>query len=190
MMFTIKDLGIWDIIYEHSGYLSISSLAHVFSSCGFEVSNVSEAFEGQFLCIEAMPIDGLPNLNGDNRDALKRIAKDVHAFSYRYQNKVESWYRELERIKFAGEKAVVWGGGSKGVTFLNTLKVDKQIKHVIDINLHKQGKYVSGTGQRIMPPEFLQEYQPDIIIVMNPKYNKEIRQTTKSMNITVKLVTA
>lgn len=189
VMFTIKDLGIWDIIYEHSGYFSISSLAHVFSSSGFEVSNVSESFEGQFLCIEAMPIDGLTNLKCDNSDDLKRIAQDVDAFAYNYRYKVESWQRKLEKIEKITERAVVWGAGSKGVTFLNTLEVQDQIKYVIDINPHKQGKHVSGTGQKIMPPAFIQEYKPHIIIVMNPIYVNEIRQATKNMNISPELIT-
>jgi hypothetical protein len=78
---------------------------------------------------------------------------------------------------------VVWGGGSKGVTFLNMLKAQHQIEYVVDLNPRKQGKYVAGTGQKIVPPEFLWEYRPDIVIVMNPIYENEIRQMLNELAI-------
>ncbi len=187
--FTLRDLGIWDIIYEHYSYFSINSLAHLFNSCGFEIRNVTETFEGQFICIEALPVDGF----GDSRhhgcwDDLERLARDVAAFADKYRSKAKFWDQELEKIKDARKKVVVWGGGSKGITFLNTLKVQDQIEYVVDINPHKHGKYVPVIGQKIVPPEFLSEYRPDIIIVMNPIYKNEIRQITKKMNVTAKLV--
>ena len=48
VLFTIRDGGIWDIIYEHCGYFSPSSLTRVFQLAGFNVEEVEEAFSGQF----------------------------------------------------------------------------------------------------------------------------------------------
>jgi len=88
-----------------------------------------------------------------------------------------------------GQLAVVWGAGSKGVSFLNALK-DLQIEYVVDINPRKQGMYIPGTGQQIVRPEFLRDYQPDVIVVMNPVYRREIRKLTKKLGLTAKLISA
>lgn len=189
VMFTLKDIGIWDLIYEHCSYFNISSLAHVFTSCGFEICNISEAFEKQFLCIESLPVESAVNSVRDYLDHLEIITHDMAVFADRYQHKVETWLHHLERIKQANKKVVLWGGGSKGVSFLNTMKAS-QIKYVIDINPYKQGMYVPGTGQKIVPPEFLRNYQPHVIIVMNPVYYNEILQIVKSLNLSTKLLLA
>jgi hypothetical protein len=39
-------------------------------------------------------------------------------------------------------------------------------------------------------PEFLRDYQPDVIVVMNPIYRCEIRQLTKKLGLTAKLISA
>jgi hypothetical protein len=72
---------------------------------------------------------------------------------------------------------------------LNALK-DPQIKYAVDINPRKQGMYVPGSGQQIVRPEFLRDYQPDVIVVMNPIYRHEIQQLTKKLGLTAKLISA
>ena len=89
---------------------------------------------------------------------------------------LEYWENQLSRIETRGQKAVVWGSGSKGVTFLNTLANARSIEFVVDINPHRQGTYMAGTGQLIVAPSFLQEYQPNVVIVMNSVYRDEIRR--------------
>jgi len=41
-----------------------------------------------------------------------------------------------------------------------------------------------------VPPEFLRDYQPDVIIVMNPIYKSEIRQVAKNLDLTNRFVYA
>lgn len=190
VMFTLKDLGIWDLIYEHYSYFSTNSLKHIFISSGFKPINLKETFEGQFLCIDALSVENQEQSKNHYPDHFEKMTDYVAAFSDRYYSKVEQWKLELKSMENKGHRAVVWGGGSKGVTFLNTLKVQDQIEYVIDISSPKQGMYVAGTGQKIMPPEFLREYCPDTIVVMNPIYLEEIQQITKRITVTAELVTA
>jgi hypothetical protein len=114
----------------------------------------------------------------------------VVAFGQRYQDKVRSWERDLAELVTAGRKAVVWGAGSKGVTFLNVLGAQEAIAHVVDINPRKHGKYVAGTGQEIVPPEYLRDFPPDMVIVMNAVYSNEIRQTLEGLGLRPELVCA
>jgi len=63
-----------------------------------------------------------------------------------------------------------------------------QIEYVIDINPRKIGKYIPGTGHKILSPEFLREYRPDIVIVMNSIYKNEIQQTLNRLGLSTQLV--
>lgn len=185
---TFRNLAIWDILYEHCSYFTPVSLAHTFSSCGFSVCELTEQFDGQFLSLEALPTEGVVDETDEQLGKVKQLASDITSFAANFQNKVKSWRSELEQIKGKGQRAVVWGAGSKGVTFLNVLNIQDQIEYVVDINPRKQGMYIAGTGQQIVPPEFLRNYQPDVVIVMNPIYKSEIQQFTATLDLTAKLV--
>ncbi|MCP4623910.1 MAG: class I SAM-dependent methyltransferase, partial [bacterium] len=49
--FILRDVSVWDIIYEHCSYFGICSIAYLFKSCGFDVLDVAETFGRQFICI-------------------------------------------------------------------------------------------------------------------------------------------
>jgi len=184
----LENLAIWDIIYEHCSYFAPVSLAYAFSMAGFSVCELREAFAGQFLCLEARPSEVRTDLAVEQQAAVQQLANDVAAFTTQFHQKVEVWKQQLAQLECRGQRAVVWGGGSKGVTFLNVLNPQKSIEYVIDINPRKQGMYVAGTGQKIVPPEFLQTLRPDVAIVMNPVYTDEIRQTVQSMGLTLEFL--
>lgn len=189
-LFTVRDLAIWDIIYEHCSYFSPGSLARAFASCGFDVREVSETYEGQFLTIEASPSEGSAGFACEPTHDVAEMADHIAAFVARHRTKIGNWQHHLERIGQAGKRMVVWGAGSKGVTFLNMLKIQDQIGYVVDINPRKQGMYIAGTGQRIVPPAFLRDYRPSVVVVMNPAYRDEIQQLTKTLGLTVEFVCA
>ena len=89
-----------------------------------------------------------------------------------------------------GKKVVIWGAGSKGITFLNLQAGAGRIDYAVDLNPRKHGRYITGTGQRIVPPDFLAEYVPDAIIVMNPLYVDEIRLMVHELGIDPQMLTA
>jgi hypothetical protein len=78
---------------------------------------------------------------------------------------------------------VVWGAGSKGVTFLNVLEVGELIAYIVDLNPRKHLKYIADTGQQIVSPEFLLTYRPEVVIVMNPIYLEEIQTLLDTMGL-------
>ena len=188
-MHTIKELAVWDIIYEHYSYFTPLSFSHLFNTDGFRVQSLEEGFNGQFLCLEATP-DGKTDKAAGEAPGLDSLLQEVSSFFRRYTNKIAAWKYELEKIAARGQSAVVWGAGSKGVSFLNTLKSASEINHVVDINPYKQGNYVPGTGQEIVGPEALRDIDPDLIIIMNPIYTSEIWETVKRMGLKCRLLTA
>ena len=178
-LFTLREMGIWDLIYEHCTYFVPGALKRLFVRAGFDVLNVAEEFGGQFVTIEARPraeaADGVAQVGDDD---LQSSAHDVRAFATNYRHKVDQWRAWLDEMRRNGRRAVVWGSGSKGVTFLNILGAEECIEYVVDINPRKQGMHVAGTGQQVVAPEFLRDYRPESIVVMNPIYLQEIRAAT------------
>jgi FlaA1/EpsC-like NDP-sugar epimerase len=99
------------------------------------------------------------------------------------RKRLESWQKNLEKLEATDKQAVLWGAGARGASLLNMLKVKEQIRYIVDINPRKHGKYIPGTGQQIVPPEFLQTYKPDVLILTNPIYKEEIQSTVKNFGI-------
>ncbi|MEQ9619019.1 MAG: class I SAM-dependent methyltransferase [Deltaproteobacteria bacterium] len=176
LLWTLRDFSIWDIIYEHYSYFSSYSLSRLFSGCGFSVHAIYETYEKQFLCIEASKS---AHQNGNFRlddNCVGELLNYTGDFTQRFQNKIAESKNFLTNSIRDKKKVVLWGAGSKGVTFLNILNIKDQIRYVVDINPRKQGKYIAGTGQEIVNPKLLKDYKPDYIVVMNPIYLNEIKK--------------
>jgi SAM-dependent methyltransferase len=186
---SFRNMAIWDIIYEHCCYFVPISLIKAFVANGFEVKDVRETFDGQFLCLEALPVelDRIASNSSDDSQEIKALKNDLDEFTSKFQSIVTTWREKLAKIAQKAQKVVVWGAGSKGVTFLNIFN-DGDIEYIVDLNPRKQGMYLPGSGQKIVPPEFLQDYQPDLVIIMNPIYEEEIRQLTASLGVNAELI--
>jgi hypothetical protein len=181
---TLREAAIWDIIYEHYSYFSRGSLAQALTRCGFTVCELGEAFEGQYLWLEAVLADDPVGYPPDRSGHPTVHASTAAAFSKACWRKVEAWNLMVREVVGDGRRAVVWGAGSKGVTFLNLLQTEGQIEYVVDINPRKHWHYIAGTGQQIVPPEFLRQYRPDVVIVMNPIYQNEIQRLAEQIGVT------
>jgi hypothetical protein len=180
LLFILRRLSIWDLIYEHPSIYNRLSLATLFRSAGFQPLAVDEVYGGQFLTLEARPAGGPAEPPGQGGESL---AAEIDAFLFKFQEKLAAWHEILEGVRSAGKKAVIWGTGSKGVTFLNLLQPGEAILYAVDINPRKHGKFVAGAGQEIVPPEFLRTYRPDLIVMMNPIYAGEIRSTVEALGL-------
>lgn len=207
-LWTLRQGGIWDVIYEHCSFFSPYSLAHLFRRHGFEVLAVNEVFGGQFLSIEATITDHRSQTtdgrslsgNGDRannlrqssveHDDLAALTSDARAFAANYQAKRDEWGLRLRELAAASKRGVIWGAGSKGVTFLNAMEAGDEIAAVVDINPRKQGKYVAGTGQRIIAPADLAELRPDFVIIMNANYREEIGRMLAEVGVAAQILVA
>ncbi len=184
----LRELAFWDIYYEHCSYFSAGSLERLFRNCGFAVIDVWKDYDGQYLMIEAKAGEGRGTAGRPGEENLEDLARDMRYFSKNYRRKVDNWKSYLKWMREGGKRVVIWGSGSKGVSFLTTLNVRDEIEYITDINPYKQGTYMAGTGQRIVGPDFLREYRPDVVIAMNPVYRWEIQQDLERMNLSAELV--
>jgi SAM-dependent methyltransferase len=190
----LRDLSIWDVIYEHCNYFAAPTLESLFRSSGFEVVDLQEPYGGQFLSVEARlapkrDTARTPRVDVD-RDALGELAGLVTRFADCVQQKREEWSDRLESFARAGSKSVIWGGGAKTVSFLNLVGVAGTIDWVVDINPGKQGSFIAGTGQPIVAPDRLMEIAPDVVVVMNPVYRREIEAQLGRMGLGPELLVA
>ncbi len=183
----LKERAFWDIYYEHCSYFSMGSLARLFRRCGFDVMKLWRGYDDQYLMIEAKPGHGEVRPPLPEEQDIEDVKKDVEDFTAHIQALLETWQSRLRDIAAAGKKAVIWGGGSKGVAFLTKLNVRDQIQYAVDINPYKHGTFMAGTGQEIVSPKFLQTYRPDMVIVMNPIYCDEIRAEIQSLGVSAEI---
>lgn len=187
-LFTLKDMGIWDLIYEHCGYFSLNSLIRAFSDSGFDVSAADESFGGQFIWVEARPANGRDKPTALVTEAVDEVRRYADSFAAKYRATVDEWLGRLAESSREGRRTVVWGAGSKGVTFLNVAAGRSGVEFVVDVNPHKQGRFVAGTGQQVLAPASLRSIGATDVIVMNPMYLDEVSSTIRSMGLDLGVV--
>ena len=115
-LYTLRDLGIWDLIYEHVSYFTPLSLSAACEAAGYEILDTGTSFGGQYLYVEAKPTGkphALPPIGGAEIEDL------VQDFDSVYREKITYWRGFLSAR--APEQTVIWGGGSKGITFANVV---------------------------------------------------------------------
>lgn len=190
-LYTLGDLGVWDLIYEHCGYFWAGSLATAFERAGFQGTRLATEFGGQYLTIDAVPGvapgAGAGDSGGLTTD-LQSVVQLASRFGDAYRARLEHWRAVLDRLRGQHRRAVLWGAGSKGVSFVNALLAGDVIDCLIDLNPHKHGRFVPGTGHEVRAPESLAARPPDAVIVMNPLYAGEIGAALRAMGIEAELL--
>jgi SAM-dependent methyltransferase len=184
----LKNCAFEDIYYEHCSYFSPGALARLFRSCDFDVLKLDTEYDGQYLVIEAKPASQTPSVALPLEDDLETLKTYVKSFDERCREKIAPWKDRINKIRNNGQRAVVWGSTSKGVAYLTTLKIEDEIQYVVDINPYRQGFFMPVTGQKIVSPEFLREYKPDLVIAMNAIYVEEIKRDLKQLCLSPEII--
>lgn len=172
----LKIQAFWDIFYEHCTYMSPGSLARLFRLNNFEVLDMYLEYEDQYLFIEAVPVKEPSQKIHPLEESIEELKAQTVEFVEKISVQLGEWRIKLEKFKEENKKVVIWGGGSKSVGFLTQFNDVGVIDHVVDINPHMQGNYIPGIGKQYVGPDFLEEYKPDVVIIMNSVYIEEIRK--------------
>lgn len=181
--YVLGDVAFWDVYYEHCSYFDANALTHLFERCGFQVLDTRTEYDDQYLVIEAKPVLGQPTSTKFSSAAVTELLAEVTLFERQAAAQRDQWDTLLATWETEGKRVVIWGGGSKGVAFLTALKNNDVIAYAVDINPNKHGTYMAGTGHEIVGPATMASYQPHVIIVMNPIYCTEIRQTLDKLGV-------
>ena len=188
--YILQDLSVWDLIYEHCSYFSAPALRHLLAACGFELRQLYSTYEGQFLCVEAFAATSAGIMPQEPPHELDAFSREVTAFAERYHERIHAWQTRLAQFDPAQTRVVVWGAGARGMSFMSMVRCPERIQYIVDINPRKHDMYLAGSGHQIVSPQFLQTYQPHLVIVMNPVYLSEITQTIKDLGLTADLEVA
>ena len=174
----------WSVHYEQCNYFTLQAYVRIFERSGFKVLDSGVCYEGdQYLFVEAktdsntsLPDTKQSNLNG-------KLPPEISMFAEHHQRKIKKWKDRLRDYKKQNKRVVVWGSGGKGIGFLNALNTEDLVDFVVDINPNRQNKYIPGSAQKIVSPEFLIEHRPDLVVITNPLYEQEIKNQVRELGI-------
>lgn len=175
---------VWSVHYEQCNYFSLNSLAPLFRRCGFDVIEASTCYDDdQYLYVEAVPGD-MQVRKADSADVSHIALPDgVRRFAENRAARSSFWQEKLAEFEQQGDRVVVWGTGGKGISFLNAFDTGGVIEYAVEINPDKHGRFVPGSGQEIVAPEFLVDYQPSKIVITNPLYEKEMKGQANGLGL-------
>ncbi len=181
----------WDLIYPHVSYFTVESLTRLLARAGFRILSAGTAYAEQFLYIEAVPGApagdcGVPHSTTTDSGKIMDLAAN---FSRMLHSIVQGWAQQLAAARAAGTRVALWGAGARGVTFLNTVPLAREIECVVDINPRKHNSFVPGTGQMVHPPQALKKFDPQVVIASNPIYVSEIEGRLASLGVQAELIT-
>ncbi len=170
-----------DIYHEHCHYFTAASLGALFARAGFAVHDISREYAGQYLTLQA-------RFTGEARALAAADATPAEGFAGRVAARIDHWRGLLARRLEAGRRVVSWGSGSKGVSFLTAIGGGAGIAAVVDINPHRQGRFMVGTGHPIVGPDALPALAPATVIVMNAVYRAEVEAALAARGITAEVL--
>ena len=184
----LSEAAFWDIYYEHCSYFSLGTHARLFRRQRFDVTDLLLVYDGQYIGQYAKPAAAAtePRLpQEDDLDAMRQLAATFPARVLQLQ---DAWRDRIRTAAKNGKTVVLWGGGSKAVSFLTTLGLTDEVIAVVDVNPYKQGKFVPGTGHAVLAPSALKDIKPDLVVVMNPIYVREIGAELAQMGLSPEIL--
>ena len=169
--------SMWDVIYEHVGYWTEPAIRTAFVRAGFTPISVRAGYDGQFLMVEARASTPDPVFLAPGQSGVAQIASQ---FADGARTVLDDW---AGRLTSEGVRAVIWGAGSKGVTFTNVMPGDACLVGLVDINQRKVGRYVPGRGAPVVAPETLRDIDPNLVLISNATYREEIGRSLRELGL-------
>lgn len=181
---------LWDYIYEHYSYFSPASLSRALQLAGLEILELGSAFGDQFLCAEVR----LAQAGGRSAEPAPspQSALAMRGAAERFPGLLTGWRAWADALPQDADGTVLWGAGSKGVTFVNLLGLAAPVPldRMIDQNPNKHGRYVARTGQVIAPPSSLLQRPASTVLLMNDIYRGEISRWLDEQGVGAGVVSA
>jgi hypothetical protein len=187
----LREVAFWDVYYEHCSYFTPGSLARLFRQAGFELLDLALDYDDQYILIECRPsANGAASRQHPLEEDPATVVAAARDFAQGFDATRRRWHERLGALRADGRRAVIWGGGSKGVSFLTTLGIAEEIDYVVDVNPYKQGLFMAGTGHEVVGPDYLRDHQPDLVVAMNPIYLPEIAAELAAQGVDAELIGA
>jgi len=177
----------FDTVYhEHFSYFSLHTAQKIFAKHGLTI------FDLEDLSIHGGSLRFFIK-HTENNNSKFQISKNVNQFLQKekkfglskfstYQEfspKVNIIKRKIWKFFLDAEKnnkkIVGYGAPAKGNTLLNFCGIDKSfIPYTVDLNPHKQGKFLPGTHIPILHPNKIKSTKPDYLLILPWNLKEEI----------------
>jgi hypothetical protein len=178
----------WSVCYELCNYFVLDSLVYAARQAGWHVLDAGHCYgKDQYIYVEGSAIADQPPARNWARSG-DELPGRVEQFRREHTESVARWQQRIEHFRDSRQSAVLWGSGGRGISFLNAVDPDSVIKAVVDVNPRRQGSFIPGTGHQIVAPQWLQDNQPDWIVISNPLYEREIRAMAASLGVQARFV--
>ena len=177
----------FDTVYhEHFSYLSLHSVARIFSNAGLRVLDVEELpTHGGSLRVYAGHVE---DRRGDSPDVARILAEEERggltqlSTYHRFQDAAERVKNELLMFllneKTKGRRVAAYGAAAKGNTLLNFAGVKPDLlPYICDAAPSKQQKFTPGGHIPIIHPSVLSERKPDTVLILPWNLADEIMET-------------
>ena len=177
----------FDTIYhEHFCYHSLTTFRRILAHHGLEVFDVETlSTHGGSLRVFAQHDDTGLRPVSSRVDAMLAL-EDAHgltgldayvAYDVRAKRMKRRFLRFLIDAKDAGKSIVAYGAPAKGNTLLNYAGVRTDfVDYTVDMNPHKQGRFLPGTGIPIRSPDAIAATRPDYVLILPWNLRDEIVQ--------------
>jgi SAM-dependent methyltransferase len=174
----------FDTIYhEHYSYYSLLTASRALERHGLAIFDVEELpTHGGSLRIYAghaprEPGERVVELRERERAAgLEELATYL-AFADRVRREKREIVRFFIEQKEAGVSIAGYGAPAKGNTLLNYCGVGRDfIDYTVDLNPHKQGRYLPGTRIPIRDPDEIRRTQPDLVFILPWNIRDEVME--------------
>jgi SAM-dependent methyltransferase len=174
----------FDTIYhEHFSYFSLLTASRALERHGLAIFDVEELpTHGGSLRVYAghaprEPGDRVLELGKRERAAgLEDVATYV-AFADRVRREKREIVRFFIEQKEAGVSIAGYGAPAKGNTLLNYCGVGRDfIDYTVDLNPHKQGRYLPGTRIPILAPDEIRRTRPDLVFILPWNIRDEVME--------------
>jgi SAM-dependent methyltransferase len=181
----IKNRQFDTIYHEHFSYLSITSLTPIFDSHNLRIIDAEElpthggslrlyVVKANSEMVPTQRVDKIIALEMqlDPRDSgvIQKLHFDVNQIRVLLS-------AEVLRLKKLGKRIASYGAAAKGNTLLNFVELNStDIDYVVDMNPHKQGKYLPGSRIPVVGLEHFRKFPPDVVLILPWNLTSEIQK--------------
>ena len=173
------------IYHEHMYYHSVTPMKMMMEKHGMKLINVTKQniHGGTLRLVIAKKESKLtPDITVEAYLQLeKNYGLDYHIkWGDQVQEHIKNSREFIKKIKNSGKTIYGFGAAAKGCIYLNAMGLtDLHLDYIIDDTDLKQGKFVPGTGIKIVSRDILKEKQPDYILILAHNFADYIIESLK-----------
>lgn len=181
----LHNIGFDNICHEHLGYYSLGSFEYLLKRHGLEATDVSlnNVNGGSFRVVVRHRGAGATRAGLKHLDALRAAELRLQLaspstytrFSMQVEQVKDSLQLLIRGITDKGQKTYIYGASTRGLVIIEHAKLDEgAIPFATDKNPDKWGKYLAGTGIKVISLAEYRHDPPDYLLVLPYQYTNEI----------------